>query len=303
MHRRDAAQHRVAHVHRRRTGASDQCDGPGTDIGNQAQRIDHIQAPRLGRDIAGRIAQAEKRCQRHAARFGDDVATAVLAETVTHDAVETGDVTHLFGGHLEQRDQVFLPFQAVQRIVRFQGEHAQGVEAEFALLEFDQDPAAMRVHDAVEQTGAEIDFARERKRFAAFDRHQAAFDHGQHRRRQRELLHRLTQGRAQLQQRGDIRTPRFEQTGAIEHQHRAVRLHRAGKMDRFIGAVEQGRWCDKHRAGVGAQRVAAGLESGSVQCGFRDGTMQPQSGKKGGRDACTGLARGCAAKLPVNNLQ
>ena len=81
-------------------------------IGGQAQCVDDVQAPGLGRNVAGRIAQVQERFEVVAARLRHHLATAVMAKPVSHDPVcpdcEGGGAGHGWNVALELGQHGFV---------------------------------------------------------------------------------------------------------------------------------------------------------------------------------------------------
>ncbi len=237
-------------------------------VGNQPQAVQHVQAPRLLGNVAGRIAHAEQRRQPVAARFGNHVATAIRSEAVAHHAVETGDAPDLIGRHLQQRPHGRLALEPVERAVRFQRKDADGLQRHVTQLELDDDSPAMGVRDAIELVSAQFYCQHQRYRVAGRQR-DAFFDHLANRWRKPHRSQRQAIAHLQQQQRGRIGASGFEHGEGVKHEHGAVALHRARHMDRFVRTVRQAQHgCVEGRLRAHASAPAHGTRAVTGRCRF-----------------------------------
>jgi hypothetical protein len=101
MYRRDAAQHRVAEIQRRRITRLDR-DGRVVGVGNDAQTVAPVEFPRLGGNIGSREPQVEVGGQHLVAVLGDDGAVPRVVEPVDQDPVEAGHAADVLRGQIEQ---------------------------------------------------------------------------------------------------------------------------------------------------------------------------------------------------------
>lgn len=218
VHRRDAAQQGEAHVERRRAGRAEQRHGVVVHVGDQAQRIEGVQAARLGRDVAGRVALAEVGHQIVAAAFGDHIAAVVGAEAVGHHAVEAGEFAHLAHGGVEQAVDGLLAPHAVDRAVGTDRELRYFVGGGFAGLEFGHDAAIGGVHHAVEVDRADRHCGHDRGGIVVIEVEDAVGHRVDCGDRQRHGGAGLAEHRDQAEQRGRIRAPAGQMAGFIEEQ-------------------------------------------------------------------------------------
>ncbi len=89
--RRDAAQRGVGEVQggaARRVDVGYQRCGRVVDVRDQADPVLLVQRPRLGRNVGGRVVQAQERVEVLALGLGDDLTVVFLVVAVHHDPVE-----------------------------------------------------------------------------------------------------------------------------------------------------------------------------------------------------------------------
>jgi hypothetical protein len=216
--RRHAAQHAEAQVERRRAGCAQQGHRVVGHVGDHAQRVQRIQAARLRRDVAGRIALPLIGHEVVAARLGHHVAAVVAAETVSHHAVEAGELAHLAHGGAQQAVDAFLAAQALDRTMRLDREQGDGIAAFFARLEFDDDAALVRMHHAVVFSVADDHRRHQRRSAAVVHGVVGLMDQLSHRFRCAELLVATPERERRAQPYVRVGAPALDGTVAVEEE-------------------------------------------------------------------------------------
>src|SRR5690606_41306495 len=84
-----------------RPGADERC-GRRVRVGDEAHSVAQVQLPRPGRDVTGRVAEAEERAVARRDGLGDDGPVPFLVEAVRHDALEPRQLPHGTDGALEE---------------------------------------------------------------------------------------------------------------------------------------------------------------------------------------------------------
>ena len=239
--RRDAAQHAVAQVQRLALrGVGHQRHRLVADVGDQAQRVEDVQAARLGRDVAGRIAPAQVGLERVAAGLGDDVAAVVVAEAVGHHAVEAGQLAHRDDGGVEQAVDRALALERVHRAVGQvrEGRHLAGVGR--AALELAED-AARAAHAARRRRSASPTRVSSESVTSSSLLASASASWSSLRERgvvaERVRAQRAAEVQRQAQQRGHVGARVAQAAEAVEREQGAVRLDRPRDVDRLAIAV------------------------------------------------------------------
>ena len=101
VHRRDAAEGRVAEVERpsgERVRGRDERRGAVADVRDQPEPVLAVQRPRLRRDVGGGVAQAEEAVEAERLLLLDDLPVPLPVEAVDHHPVEAGQAAHLLDG-------------------------------------------------------------------------------------------------------------------------------------------------------------------------------------------------------------
>ena len=84
-------------------------------VGDQPDPVLLVQRARLGRDVRGRIVQAEERVELRHLRLGHDLAVVVGVVAVDHHAVEPGERPHRLRGDVVQLLQRRRPVEVADR--------------------------------------------------------------------------------------------------------------------------------------------------------------------------------------------
>ena len=115
------------------------------DVGDEPQPAREVERPRLGRDVARGVAEAEERLEVVAPLLGDDLTLVLLVEPVEHHPVEAGDAADLGARErrqLLQRRSRLQPLQDAPHPVERRG-HRLGLGLARLHLEHEQPAAAV----------------------------------------------------------------------------------------------------------------------------------------------------------------
>jgi|GEM_PF-4425406 len=247
VNRRHGARDTVAHVERLAgVGAKRWLDGDGrvAEVGNEAEFRAFEEFARLFRDVGGGVVEAEEGFEVVAFGFGDDVAGEIFGEAIDHHAIEADEVADVFGGELAEIDDGEIAVERGEGVFQ-RGENLLMMQcgAIGPVLEFEDEGALVAMDDGLGRTWSarEVEGREVLRDGVERERKDAGLEVG-------EIFGGDEAGEGSAEEFGVSEAEFFggvearlndREIGLAEHEHRGVRLDRAGNVDGFAIAVRE----------------------------------------------------------------